>query len=177
MPNSTFISVLLPAPFSPTRAWTVPGRTASVTPLRTRLPSYSLVMPRSSRTGAVMRAAARWRRLGQALEHVLVGHVIEHDQPLIALGVVLAHPDRATGLLLEVALHRGRVVVVGLVVDRVDQQIGEGADAHHVDRLRPGAEVPAHAALGDQPFVLGVDERHVAGLVGRDLDAQRSRIA
>ncbi len=35
----------------------------------------------------------------------------------------------------------------------------------------------AHAALGDQALVLGVDERHVAGLVGRDADPECGGVA
>src|SRR6266508_4414883 len=149
MPNSTFMSVLFPAPFSPTSAWMVPGRTARETRLRTRFPSYSLVMSRSSRTGAVTLAGP---------EQALVGDVVQYDQPLIPLGVVLAQLHRAAGFLLHVAQHGGRVVEVGLLVHGVHEQVGEGADRHHVDRLHPAAEVAAHALLGDQALVLLVVE-------------------
>ena len=44
MPNSTFISVDLPAPFSPSSAWISPGRMRSVTSLSTALEPYSLVI-------------------------------------------------------------------------------------------------------------------------------------
>ena len=44
-PNSTFISVVLPAPFSPTRAWMLPRPTAKSTPsFATKAPNR-LVMP------------------------------------------------------------------------------------------------------------------------------------
>ncbi len=51
-PYRTFISVVLPAPFSPSRAWIWPGSTTrSIWSLATREPNL-LVMPRSSsRTG------------------------------------------------------------------------------------------------------------------------------
>src|SRR6266487_3479176 len=172
MPNSTFMSVLLPAPFSPTSAWMVPGRTARDTRLRTRLPSYSLVMSRSSRTGAVMRIA---RRAGGAWK--LVGHVVLDHQPLVAPGCELAHPHLAAGLALEVTQDGGRVVEVGLVVRGVHQQVGERADRDHVDRLLPGAEVAAHPLGGDRAPVLGVDESHVPGLRGRDAETERGGIA
>ncbi len=44
MPNRMFISVDLPAPFSPMSAWISPGLTARETSLSTRLPKYSLEM-------------------------------------------------------------------------------------------------------------------------------------
>src|SRR5262245_17132034 len=97
MPNSTFINVDLPAPFSPTSAWIVPGRTASDTPRSTRWLSYSFVMPRSSRTGWLMCGAAVGERRS-------VGDVIQDDEVLIPLLVVLADLDRPAGFLLEVAL-------------------------------------------------------------------------
>src|SRR5712692_142769 len=117
MPKSTFMSVLLPAPFSPTSAWIVPARTVRETPLRTRFPSYSLVMFRSSRPGAVMGAGS-----SRSAVRPLVRHVVEHHQPLVALWIVLVEPHRAASFLLEVALHRGRVAEVGLVIDRIHQQ-------------------------------------------------------
>ena len=44
MPKRTFISVDLPAPFSPSSAWISPGRTFSETSLRTVLESYVFVI-------------------------------------------------------------------------------------------------------------------------------------
>ena len=44
MPNSTFISVDFPAPFSPSSAWISPGRTDSDTSESTVVSPYRLVM-------------------------------------------------------------------------------------------------------------------------------------
>src|SRR4029453_9431878 len=46
-----FISVDLPAPFSPSRAWTSPPRTSRSTWSLARTPGNCFVIPRSSRTG------------------------------------------------------------------------------------------------------------------------------
>src|SRR6476660_7711619 len=52
-PSTAPSSVLLPAPFGPTRRWTVPAATSSVTSDSTRRPSRATVSSRiSSRTGA-----------------------------------------------------------------------------------------------------------------------------
>ena len=48
MPNRHFIRVDLPAPFSPIKAWTVPGRTVRLTPSSALTPGNSLQMPRIS---------------------------------------------------------------------------------------------------------------------------------
>src|SRR5579859_5359503 len=45
-----FISVDLPAPFSPIRAWTVPRRTRNCTPSRATTPGKDLPTPRTSST-------------------------------------------------------------------------------------------------------------------------------
>ena len=50
MPNRHFISVDLPAPFSPISAWTVPGRTLSETLSRAFTPGNVLVISFISRT-------------------------------------------------------------------------------------------------------------------------------
>ena len=47
-----FIKVLLPAPFSPSTAWTSPGCTVSETPSLATTPGYRLVMPVSCKRGA-----------------------------------------------------------------------------------------------------------------------------
>ena len=44
-PVTILISVVLPAPFSPTSAWTSPARSSNDTPWRARTPAYDLVMP------------------------------------------------------------------------------------------------------------------------------------
>jgi hypothetical protein len=43
-----FISVLLPAPFSPSTAWISPGFTRRLTPSLARTAGYCLLMPLSS---------------------------------------------------------------------------------------------------------------------------------
>src|SRR3954454_432965 len=50
-PVAILISVDLPAPFSPTSAWTVPGRTASDTPRRARTPGNDLTIESSASAG------------------------------------------------------------------------------------------------------------------------------
>ena len=50
MPKSMFISVVLPAPFSPSKATISPRRTPNRTSLFARSDPYRLVSPRASRT-------------------------------------------------------------------------------------------------------------------------------
>lgn len=50
-PDTTFMSVDLPAPFSPTTACTSPGRTWRSTPSSTRTPRNDLPMPRRASSG------------------------------------------------------------------------------------------------------------------------------
>src|SRR5690348_8047541 len=50
-PAMIFISVLLPAPFSPTRPWISPGRSAKSTPRSASTPPKVLLIPLSSRMG------------------------------------------------------------------------------------------------------------------------------
>src|ERR1700738_943604 len=57
-PARIFISVDLPAPFSPTSAWTSPARTSNVTPSSARTPGHVLTMSRRVSTGAGCAAAA-----------------------------------------------------------------------------------------------------------------------
>jgi hypothetical protein len=65
-PNATRMSVDLPAPFSPSRACTVPARTSSVTSCSARTAPNCLWMPRSeSASGWVTgRSVARRGRAG-----------------------------------------------------------------------------------------------------------------
>ena len=57
------MSVLLPAPFSPTRAWISPPRTPKVTPSLATTPGKAFVMPRTERRGAVAMIDVRVRIL------------------------------------------------------------------------------------------------------------------
>src|SRR5215204_3921117 len=52
MPLMIFISVDLPAPFSPTSAWISPALRSKSIPWRTLTPSNALVMPRAASTTA-----------------------------------------------------------------------------------------------------------------------------
>src|SRR5262249_39680458 len=53
-PARIFIRVDLPAPFSPTRAWTWPSLADRLTASRTLLPAKDLVMPRISSAGLML---------------------------------------------------------------------------------------------------------------------------
>src|SRR3712207_4962384 len=57
-PPSTFMSVLLPAPFSPTKPSTSPARSRSDTPSSATTPGKALPMPSSSSSGDPPAAAA-----------------------------------------------------------------------------------------------------------------------
>src|SRR6185503_5125057 len=57
-PAMIFISVLLPAPFSPTRPWISPGRSAKSTPRSASTPPKVLPIPFSSRRGVEPSAMA-----------------------------------------------------------------------------------------------------------------------
>ena len=70
-PARIFIRVLLPAPFSPTSAWTSPGHIVRSTPLSARTPGKLFVTPRTVRIGCP------GRLLGPAL--VLVD-IVASDQ-------------------------------------------------------------------------------------------------
>src|SRR5713226_4284282 len=52
-PYSVPISVVLPAPFSPSRAWISPERSSSVTLSFATTPGYALVTPSSRTSGAL----------------------------------------------------------------------------------------------------------------------------
>src|SRR5581483_5965502 len=80
-PAMIFISVLLPAPFSPTRPWISPGRSAKSTPRSASTPPKVLPIPLSSRRG-------RSGMAGSDQEMIL--------HPLHASRIGLGH-DRAIG--------------------------------------------------------------------------------
>src|ERR1022692_142117 len=52
-PVITLMSVDLPAPFSPTSAWTSPSRSSKETPFRAWTPAKDLVIPAASRSGMI----------------------------------------------------------------------------------------------------------------------------
>src|SRR5262245_22108325 len=148
-----FITVDLPAPFSPSSAWISPADTARETPFTTRTPSYSLVMPRSSRACVPAGAAPR--------PPPLVVDVADKEQVGVALGrIVLRDRDRDAGFLFHVLLHRRRVLVVGLALVGIDHQVGHGADREHHLGYGPRREVSGHVMIGDDLLVLGVVVRY-----------------
>src|SRR5271154_2107673 len=82
-PAMIFISVLLPAPFSPATPWIEPGRSAKSTPRNAWTPPNALVTPVSSRRGGAI--SQRSRSDQELLLH-----------PRHAVGVVLGD-DRTVG--------------------------------------------------------------------------------
>src|SRR5215204_1204374 len=77
-PAMIFMRVDLPAPFSPTMAWTTPGSMWRSTPASAWTPPYAFRTPRTS-TAAVPGAASAWDmdlracELGEWLEPALAG--------------------------------------------------------------------------------------------------------
>src|SRR5512132_108786 len=128
MPNRMFIRVDLPAPFSPTSAWISPTPTEREIPFRTRLPPYSLVIPRSSRTAPPESPPDRPNPPPD-----LVVDVVDKEEVGVALLlVVLRQRDRMSrGEALHVLLHGGGILVVGFAQLRVHQEVGHGADREH----------------------------------------------
>src|SRR5882724_955757 len=82
-PAMIFISVLFPAPFSPTRPWISPADSAKSTPRSASTPPKAFVIPRNSRMGA-------WPCGMSGSDQEMILH------PLHAGGVGLGH-DRAVG--------------------------------------------------------------------------------
>src|SRR5262245_43010529 len=102
MPKRMFIKVDLPAPFSPRRAWISPRATVRETPFRTRLPSNSFVMFRSSRAVPLVVDVADKEEVGISLRLI-----------------VLRDRDRDAGKVFHVALHGRGILVVRLAFLRV----------------------------------------------------------
>src|ERR1700745_3933493 len=99
-PARIFISVLLPAPFSPTRPWISPGRSAKSTPRSASTPPKVLPIPFSSRRGEEPSAMAGSDQ--EVILHPLhprrvgLGHngAVGDDALRNALGALLAGDDR-----------------------------------------------------------------------------------
>src|ERR1700738_4394852 len=96
-PARIFISVLLPAPFSPMKACTSPGQMLRLTLLRTRTPGKLLHIWRTSRIG-------RSLLLGPAfiLVDIVFGNQVDRDQGeflrwLLAIDNIVTNFDRLTG--------------------------------------------------------------------------------
>src|SRR5215208_1597346 len=88
-PVTIWMSVDLPAPFSPTSAWISPGRTVRSTPSRATTPPNRLRSPATARSASLPTFAGS-DMLGQELRWQLVG------PPVVGL-VGLRHPDRLVG--------------------------------------------------------------------------------
>src|SRR3990170_7382073 len=103
-PAKIFIRVDLPAPFSPTRAWTSPGNTSKETSSRARTPGKSLVMDSISSTGCWVSFSAGRAKLPRAFHqqlgqvarglapslHIVRGDVADH---LAAVGADVGGED------------------------------------------------------------------------------------
>src|ERR1700722_2989429 len=124
-PLSTFISVDLPAPFSPTRAWTSPGRTSRATERKATVEPKRLWIPvMVSRAVVTPHTPASLLRIGRPLDGALRLDVRrELALHFIAIHVVLREIDLAGAKLFVVE-------VDGVALQMLDQ--------------RPDAEV-AHA--------------------------------
>src|SRR5580692_8457836 len=126
-PYRTFISVVFPAPFSPSRAWTWPGATDRLIPSFAASRPYLLVMPLSSSSTYVrprLDGALGRRRDGPALDAGLdrlelglerggnrAGEVVErreHRAAVLQRADVGAARERAALRLGHHVLHRGR---------------------------------------------------------------------
>src|SRR3954470_21874938 len=95
-PESTLISVDLPAPFWPSRQCTSPGRTSRSTPSRARTPGNDLVMPFMVSSGvsgaesamAVPLAAGAGRFQGRAEQGAVLGEETERWEERACGGVL-----------------------------------------------------------------------------------------
>src|SRR5579859_1907774 len=191
-PYSTFIRVDLPAPFSPSRAWTCPGATdRSMRSLATSEPKR-LVMPFSSSSTSALHIRCRkpmWQRCMTLAHRCHIGRALLLDPLHRALGRRL---DRAAldarRHLVELGLQRGRdlageVVVRGEHGPAVGQRADVGAAGEravgrrehrglhrrHDALLHAGDEVRAVRRRADA--AVGVHPEHVdlvaaSGLVG-----------
>src|SRR4051812_18293931 len=77
-PVRTLISVDLPAPFWPIRAWTSPARTSKSTPASEWTPGKRLWIPRATRSGSVLTGADHLRGRGLVEQLVLALDVLGH---------------------------------------------------------------------------------------------------
>src|SRR3569833_1992158 len=106
-PETSLMRVDLPAPFSPTRAGTSPGRTSKSTPSSARTPPYRLRMPVSLSSGSLSvmdppSAPPRALRGGRARSVVVLVDVVLGDLQRVA---------EQDLLLLREVLHRGQLGV------------------------------------------------------------------
>ena len=83
-PAITLVSVDLPAPFSPTRAWISPSRKSKSTSSIAGTPAYLLVARRSSRIGAIIAVIPSFHS-SDGKPQDLAGTLGEDKEPTAAL--------------------------------------------------------------------------------------------
>src|SRR3990170_6129336 len=99
------MAVVLPAPFSPRRAWTSPPRTSkSIASLATRSPNR-LVIPRSSSAGAL--SVTRGPRLRVGDRRARRGGLVDVDAERAGLDLGLADRDQLGELRRDATPHVG----------------------------------------------------------------------
>src|SRR5437868_6850291 len=158
-PARIFIRVLLPAPFSPQRAWTSPAVAMSDTSRSARTPPKFLPMCRiSSRGGSATSAAARATRSRSAgLGPWLMGGAIRQWHGVMDLPGDLDEPDRGI-----------KVLADRVLLQRLDLGHGHarGAEARQgvLDQLP--AQAPAPRLGADDQVVDPADERLGVALHG-----------
>src|SRR3984893_13993032 len=124
-PYRTFISVVFPAPFSPSRAWTCPGATAMLIPSFAASGPNLLVMPLSSSSTYVR------PRLDRALGRRLDAPVLDSGLDRLQLG--LQRGGHLAGEVVERREHRAAVgerADVGAALERA----GRGRRHHALHR-------------------------------------------
>src|SRR4030095_4011361 len=141
-----FISVDLPAPFSPRRACTSPRRRSNDTPSLATTPGKRFVMPRSSRTGrsSIRGDCTAARGAGQVLLHgrrdvrdlpggdVVLGGLPFRDEAARPLGGELAAPAAARGDVEDDVLPAGEAPLL-LVLDRLEDGVVDLLDRARED--------------------------------------------
>src|SRR5690348_7538565 len=119
-PAAIAISVDLPAPFSPSRAWISPARASNVTPLRASTPSKLFRTPASRSTSVMAVLAEGFQGGDDALERRLLlgrGQAAGHDgggrERGVADRLVRAAADRVLVVLLRDHGRRGHRALGG----------------------------------------------------------------
>src|SRR6185312_4321095 len=141
-PVRTLIRVLLPAHFSPIRAWTSPARAAKATPSSAVTPGNRLVMPLASRTAPVIESILAGGQGGGGLG-LVVDPFLDHDPVRDGLAggdrvdqVEELGPEERIAFdgAVELALGHGDEGVVH-AVDRDDDDVLARLEAGLLDRL------------------------------------------
>src|SRR5258706_2944892 len=148
-PDRRLISVLLPAPFSPSSAWMRPARMSIDTLLSTALPKKRLVTPLAARIAAPDAIVPACR--STSLVGLLVGQqLLEAVQAIRRIDIAVRRK----------VLRAGQVLVDVAVVDDRQRHLDEGRDvlAHlgldaDIDR-EPGQPVRLHGGPGVQVLLL-----------------------